>query len=1714
MMSGTQEKDIDWELILSLLIEEAVGEDVSRNLGVFKQENIDGVKRVFSKELDAIKDLKRESSRMLETSEFSHHSLAPLRKMQEDIDDVRDEIKLLSRKEEMKINVAKVSDINPELLFDIQEADMKEETQNYNARRMLYEANVDRLTKTEQELGEGKWISYEATMSNVEECMNCPNKIKKYTNDLISNWYFDKFILIAIICNCITLALDNPQNTGTELAKFIAVIDYVFIGIFVIEMGLKITALGFVKEDNSYLSDPWNVLDFIIVMTGLLAILLEILESPTSNVSAFRAFRVLRPLRTITQFPGLRVLVNAVLESLTLLGNTIVIMFFFFIVMGIAGLQMFKGMLHYRCFTMVNGTYVMDPRDVDPARFCSDLERECNPGYECLKLGTNPQNDVVSFDHIGASIMNLFVFVTLEGWSDVMYYLSDTVGPAMALFFFLPLIFIGSFILINLTLAVILSSFRQSKERQYKVIESKLKLNKRRSELQQVRRSLLKMSSGKENPDSFSPQRDPESKWNSVRIKIKTAQALSQGKSAEAKPVQLSRLKRLKACFNKMWSDMVSAHQNFRAKVTAHKYYGWFNGFIIICIMLNSIAFAIEHHNMPKDLEVVLNAINLTFTYIFIGELLIMMVIHNPYNYVSDYSRCFDGFLVLTSILNLIVDNMNIQADAGAKNILEALVVFRVARALRIFRVARQLKSMANILDVMSRSISSFSYIFILLLLFMFIFTILGMQLFSSFTMPNRNQFNDFGLAFITIFQVLTGENWNSLLEDFANAGGKPGGIFLFFVAWIFAGQYILLNLILAVIMEQFGNMEEKQAKKDKDSPGGVRKALSRLTSSFGTFSSSPLGKKKELTGFRAKRLFCCNPKGIVVKKAQEIANNKNFENFILVMIILSSIVLAAEGPTGEEPSAFMNVIDILFNIIFIGEALVKIIAMGFILPKKSYLRDNWNILDFIIVLSGILTMILMSFPTSGNSENIGFMKVLRMLRVLRPLKTISRYRGMQLVVRCLIESMASVGNVLIVAFVLFFAFAVAGYALFGGKFYSCNDPDFPGGTSRYGVKNASNVATTVILNGTSAIIPANPNYIWIVEPCSSGYFAKDGTERAWENAEFHFDNFPQSLITLFVLFSLEGWPDILWPAMDVTEVDVSPSEGAFAMFGFSYFCLFIFLASMLLLNLFTGVIFESYLQQNRAMKTEGISIFITPEQQEWIDKMKVYMNAKKPPQKFDPPEHPLRFKVYNIVTNSKFDTLIYVFIILNLIQQASTWEGEPEAWTTGSTYLSYFFTFAFFVEAVMKIYGLGWKPYWSDGWNKFDFVLVAFSFLDLGMTFVSLNFSFFRVLRVGRVIGRILRIIRVSRVARLAKAFSGLRTISSTLAMSFFSLINIVTLLFLVYFIYAVLGVKTFGAIKEGAHGFINEQRNFNNFGSAMLFTIVISTGESWNGVMYDAMKSGNLVAVVYFFTFIILAQLVMMNLFIMIIVENFDNLNSKEDNGELEFDTIFKAVWELFDPEGTGKMLMVDLEEFLKRLPNHYGLRRDATNSQLLRILQELELHVWEVPNSDYRDEIDKMIDFKELLVALHRRIRHIDINDSVLGTLKVTPIDVKSSILENATSKGIFGGKTKKKNLPTIGMGTVSHEFAVRSITRIFRKWRRYHGNERSRSPVPEIEGIKSPTKKILIINNSLLEEHNLVGELSTEITEIEGRLGSSSPGRRTSNSRSRSNSFTSR
>ena len=160
-------------------------------------------------------------------------------------------------------------------------------------------------------------------------------------------------------------------------------------------------------------------------------------------------------------------------------------------------------------------------------------------------------------------------------------------------------------------------------------------------------------------------------------------------------------------------------------------------------------------------------------------------------------------------------------------------------------------------------------------------------------------------------------------------------------------------------------------------------------------------------------------------------------------------------------------------------------------------------------------------------------------------------------------------------------------------------------------------------------------------------------------------------------------------------------------------------------------------------MDTRGIKLFITEAQQEWIDKCKVHSIYRKRA----PPENRNRRQVYDVVTSSRFESFIFVLIGLNLLQQAVTWDMEPDVWTKTSEIINYMFNAAFIIEAGLKIYGLRWKDYIMDPWNKFDFLLVVFSAID--MTFAALtNFNFLRVLRIGRVMGRLLRILRVSRVA------------------------------------------------------------------------------------------------------------------------------------------------------------------------------------------------------------------------------------------------------------------------------------------------------------------------------------------------------------------------------
>lgn len=171
------------------------------------------------------------------------------------------------------------------------------------------------------------------------------------------------------------------------------------------------------------------------------------------------------------------------------------------------------------------------------------------------------------------------------------------------------------------------------------------------------------------------------------------------------------------------------------------------------------------------------------------------------------------------------------------------------------------------------------------------------------------------------------------------------------------------------------------------------------------------LGLRKEIMKARV----YCN------RGAQLIMQNSLFESISISVIVVNSIFLAMDDPLRDpsETPAFMLVADDIFQYLYTIEMVVKIVSLGFICNDGSYLRDAWNILDFVIIASGYMGMFL-----QGSGVNLS---ALRSFRVIRPLRTISSVAGLRVIVSSLINAMPLLRDSLLVLMFFFLVFAIAG---------------------------------------------------------------------------------------------------------------------------------------------------------------------------------------------------------------------------------------------------------------------------------------------------------------------------------------------------------------------------------------------------------------------------------------------------------------------------------------------------------------------------------------------------------------------------------------------------------------------------------------------------------------------------------------------------------------
>ncbi|XP_033934690.1 voltage-dependent P/Q-type calcium channel subunit alpha-1A-like [Pseudochaenichthys georgianus] len=248
-----------------------------------------------------------------------------------------------------------------------------------------------------------------------------------------------------------------------------------FIAIFCFESGIKILALGFALHKGSYLRNGWNVMDFVVVLTGILSSVGSQLDLRT-----LRAVRVLRPLKLVSGIPSLQVVLKSIMKAMIPLLQIGLLLFVAILMFAIIGLEFYMGQFHNTCYDKISGD-IMDDRpcgDELPSRLCTNETR-------CEHRWIGPNYGITQFDNILFAVLTVFQCITMEGWTDMLYFSNDVGGSTWNWMYYIPLIIIGSFFMLNLVLGVLSGEFAKERER----VENRSEFLKLRRQ-QQIEREL------------------------------------------------------------------------------------------------------------------------------------------------------------------------------------------------------------------------------------------------------------------------------------------------------------------------------------------------------------------------------------------------------------------------------------------------------------------------------------------------------------------------------------------------------------------------------------------------------------------------------------------------------------------------------------------------------------------------------------------------------------------------------------------------------------------------------------------------------------------------------------------------------------------------------------------------------------------------------------------------------------------------------------------------------------------------------------------------------------------------------------------------------------------------------------------------------------------------------------------------------------------------
>ncbi|XP_052697754.1 sodium channel protein para-like isoform X11 [Crassostrea angulata] len=754
---------------------------------------------------------------------------------------------------------------------------------------------------------------YRFSATNAVYLLSPFNPLRRGALYVLVHPLFSALIIITIIINCAFMAM-------TEVPA--GWIEYVFTGVYTLEAMIKITARGFIINNFTYLRDPWNWLDFAVISLAYFETCiiqpLNLTEDGLGNLAALRTFRVLRALKTVAVIPGLKTIVGALLEAVRRLRDVMILTVFMLSIFALVGMQLYMGTLRQKCVTFANFTYDNSTEGNDTLKsfdeawyeWAMDTENwkkiegtgeflicgnasgagECPSEYICINdTHTNPDFNFTHFDNFGTALLCTFRLMTQDFWENLYQITLRAEGPYHSAYFVI-VILLGSFYLVNLILAIVAMSYDETQKQDQADADEEAEERKKAKRIHAIQQTMHdelredyheyleeKMSQAKSQSDTSLSDHE-----NADKISLRSNKPDENGQFLSV--MKKGSINGSRMDIEKKSHDGEICHPHGGKHVDPRD----------MMVLKSLLAHAEGHRNsrhsvmsdyLPFEEEeeplkdrlykrfcswtccpcylkfqeivglIVLDAfVDLFITICILANTAFMAADQHPKspelteilqngNYVFTAIFASEAFLKLIALspMHYFRDGWNcfdflivfLSFLEMALDGVSGLSVLRSFRLLRVFKLARSWQTLNMLIRIVAGTMGALGNLIFVLAIVVFIFAVMGQQLFRDGyiaeygdDMP-RWSFTDFLHSFMIIFRVLCGE-WIQSMWGCTNANG-PICVPFFLLTYVI-GNLVVLNLFLALLLNSFGaeSLSGGESEEDKE-PNKLSEAIDRF---------------------------------------------------------------------------------------------------------------------------------------------------------------------------------------------------------------------------------------------------------------------------------------------------------------------------------------------------------------------------------------------------------------------------------------------------------------------------------------------------------------------------------------------------------------------------------------------------------------------------------------------------------------------------------------------------------------------------------------------------------------------------------------------------------------------------------------------------------------------------------------------------------------------